>query len=848
VSEGRPSDDLLPVRYGSRMLRRFGWFYRILGLRGALSSVRFEDHSAERIRAAQSKGPIVYVLLHRSAIDHLALNTVLNRRRLPLSVWANGMTSFYWQPVAEAWRELGQRWSAFLRSGRAPAPVESGWLKRILANGQPVTLFVRDGITAPPPRERDPFQAVLDAQEASDRPIQLVPVVCVWDPAPERPDSNVQEFFLGSRENPGALSRLSNLYLQAGQGPFVQVGEPADLGEFVRRVPEEHRLESLRALLRRYLRRESGVVRGPRLIGRAAMKRAVLDNPPMRQFAEEEAARTGQTPSSVQTAMSKEFDKIAANFSWTFIRFLSVSMKPLWNRVYDGYHIPEEDLDRLRNASRDGTAVLVPCHKSHFDYLLLSWVLYHSDLIVPYVIAGINLAIWPVHYALRAAGGFFIRRSFSGEPIHPVVFNRYLREMLRQGYTVEFFIEGGRTRTGKLLRPRLGVLEMILDADPLMPPGREITLLPVAIAYEQVAEEGAYRSELRGAEKQKETFGQLLAARTVLRRRFGKVHLRIGEPIKASDAIEGLDWEQLPDAERRPQLQRVGDQLVHRIGAVMVILPTSLVALATLAHHRQAITHTELLDRVRRIHEFLRRAGAPGSPSLERFEQAMHQALDRFAREGLIRQLQAGGERVWHIVPDARETLEFHKNQVLHFFAPAAMVAASTRALPSGPIDRDALLARFVELRGILVREFTFDPDHTDATLFAAGIADLVAFGAMTDDDGDLAIADADRMGEIHGLLRSLLEAYRLVAAECQRLDDATGDVNAFVRSLRDDGDTWLASGMLTRPEALSAVSIRNAVLAAADLGLAERDGKLVKPDIEGLHALAATLAPTVDV
>src|SRR5690606_22166891 len=124
---------------------------------------------------------------------------------------------------------------------------------------------------------------------------------------------------------------------------------------------------------------------------------------------------------------------------------------------------------------------------------------------------------------LRGAGAFFIRRSFKDDRIHPRVFGRYLRELLLHGYTVEFFIEGGRTRSGKLLPPKLGVLDMILEAAETAPVGHEITLLPVAIAYEQVAEERSYQEEMGGKAKKEESVGQLLQARSVLRRRFGRV-------------------------------------------------------------------------------------------------------------------------------------------------------------------------------------------------------------------------------------------------------------------------------------------------------------------------------------
>jgi len=236
--------------------------------------------------------------------------------------------------------------------------------------------------------------------------------------------------------------------------------------------------------------------------------------------------------------MERDFDKIAANFRWWIIEVLNFVLKPLWTRIYSGVDVRPEDLERIRTAMRQGAAVLVPSHKSHFDYLLLSWVFYQHDLIVPHVVAGMNLAIWPVSLVLRGAGGFFVKRSFSGDRVFPAVFSRYLRELIRQDYPVEFFIEGGRTRSGKLMPPKLGVLGMVFEASELRRHEQKVSLLPIAFAYEQVAEEQAYARELGGEEKKAESVGQLVKARSVLSRRFGQVYLRVGEPIDVGPRVD----------------------------------------------------------------------------------------------------------------------------------------------------------------------------------------------------------------------------------------------------------------------------------------------------------------------
>ncbi|HMV68497.1 MAG TPA: 1-acyl-sn-glycerol-3-phosphate acyltransferase, partial [Myxococcota bacterium] len=761
----------------------------------------------------------------------------------------NGVASFSWQPLAAAWRDVLIRWRAGWRSGwraQETDPVRSGWLAQAVASGATTTVFL--GSEHDDPND-DPLTAILAAQEQCDRPIQLVPILCVWDPAPDVGRGGVGAFLLGGRERPGLLTTLRNLYLPSSKAPVVQAGQPVDLALLLQRTTPADRLSRLRTLLRRFLRRESKVVRGPSLLPYDAMKAVVLENPPMRQFAADEARATGRSPSDVQRALSKEYDQIAAHFSWGVIRFLSWAMRPLWNRVFSGYDIRDEDLDRIRDAARRGAPVLVPCHKSHFDYLLLSWVCFYADIIVPHVVAGINLAIWPVSILLRSCGGFFVKRSFAGERLHPVVFARYLRALLDRGYTVEFFIEGGRTRTGMLLTPKLGVLGMVVDAGYKNPSDQQITLLPVAIAYEQVAEEGAYREELRGAEKEKESMGQLIRARSVLSRRFGRVYLRVGEPVRVRDVLRDVpEWGELDEAARRAHLQRVGDLLVHRIGQVMVVLPTSLVALALLAHHRRALPHADLVARIDRFRAFLRRMGALESASLDHAEAAIAQALDRLAADGLIRGLSADGARYWEVVPEARITLDFHKNQVLHFFAPAAHAAAAIHALGRDHFTFDEIGPGWDVLVHALDREFTFDPSLSRDEQLRGALGALESHGALRAVGDGWEVADAGRIGEILGLLRGLLESYLLVARHAMRQTAPVLESRAFLKDLQANGESWLTAGAITRPEALNQVALKNALTNYAEMGLLPSAGQgRHRVEQQGLAAFVDGLSKAVD-
>lgn len=841
--------------YGTAMLRKFGWFHWLLGLRRPIGQMHLDDASAERIRQAARRGPVVYVMLRANNLDHLALNRVLNARRLPLSIWANDVTQFFWEPVADAWRGLLRRTWARL-TGRAPDDaVHTGLVADAVTAQEPVTVFLESSRSlwrrAIRRRPADPVPALFDAQARSAQPVQLLPVVVVWQRGLDRAVHPALRAVLPDPERPWWGIRLFKLAWYPSDN-FVQVGEPVDLAEFTARVPDDdHRLRTLYVLLRRYLRRESSVVRGPRLPNPPVLRKMVLDNPPMRTLATREAAETGLPVEKVRRQMEREYDRIAAHMRWWVIRLLDVALRPLWTMVYSGVDAPEADIERIREALRQGAAVVLPSHKSHFDYLLLAWVFYRNKLTLPFVVAGDNLAIPVVSFFLRSAGGFFIKRRFAGERLHPAIFARYLRELVHHGVPIEFYLEGGRTRSGKLLPPKVGVLGMIFDAAALRPRSREVTLLPVALAYEQVAEQRAYLRELGGKDKRKEDLGQVARASRILGRRLGRVYLRVGEPIPLSSVVDGSEddpaWMDQPEPARKEILHRTAHQVMHRVGNRTVLLPTTLIALALLAHHRRGIDQDALIDRVRRFRDHAVRHGVPQAASLQHFEQAVRLSLTRLANQRLIEPFEVDDQRVWAVRVDKRLELDFFKNQGIHPFSEAGLVICSLRGQPDGPIAGADLHDDVAFLGQLWRREFILDPTVPPAEITSRGLDDLVALGALTRrDDGSVAVTSPEHAGEIHGLFRPFLEGYRVVA-HAGAILGATGQPRKeWIRGLQRQSEGLMAAGLLTRPEALSLITLENAVKRLVSDGTMTLDGEVLKADAHRCATLEARLAPMV--
>src|SRR3989442_6325461 len=225
--------------------------------------------------------------------------------------------------------------------------------------------------------------------------------------------------------------------------------------------------------------------------------------------------------------------------------------------------------------------VPAPCHRSHFDYLILSYIFHLNYLSPPHIAAGNNLSFWPMGSLFRGAGAFFIRRSFEDDELYKMVFRKYLTFLIREGYTQEFFIEGGRTRTGKILTPRLGMLSAIVNAF-VQGVRRDLYFVPISIHYRRIPEEEAYKREVAGEEKERESLGALLRARSVLQRRYGTVYVSYADPISLNALLgparerfaAGLGDQEVEEEKRR-FIQRLGFRLLRAVNDAAVAVPTS---------------------------------------------------------------------------------------------------------------------------------------------------------------------------------------------------------------------------------------------------------------------------------
>ncbi len=830
-------------RYASSMGRRFGWIFHLLGLDLLLRGLRFEEHSAERIRQAAEQGPVVYAFYHRSVLDLLALNKVLNARRLPLASWANGVRTPLWMPIPVFWRSVLTRIQAW---NKAYDPVGSGFLTKLLASGRNAAVFMRgrkplDRLLRRP--DPDLSEALLEAQLHCKAPIQVVPVVVVWSRRPLTARTEVERSLLGAEDQPGHISRLWAAMARGGK-IIVQAGEPMDLARFREHYVDEppaRQARILRVALRRYLYREQSIVRGPKARSHRWMRRLVLSSSAVREAVAEELRETGASEARVRRRVDRTFDRIAARMTHRWVQLAAWGTTLLWNRIYSGVDVREADMDKIRQAQRRGGLVLLPCHRSHLDYLLVSSIMYQHDLALPHIAAGINLSFWPAGPIFRHLGAFFVKRSFKGDRIFPVVFAQYLKQLLREGFPIEFFMEGGRSRTGKLLSPKLGMLGMTVDAmTAVRRPDFDLTLLPINISYEQLAEENVYARELAGEKKKSESFSDVIKARRVLRNRYGRVYLRVGEPLQLRELMGqlGKPWEELDRGRRGEWLRYVGERVLHQINSEALVLPSALVATALLAHHRRGVRRATVFERCTRMLAFLEASGAKLSASMAWPGHAVEEALRRFVDGRKIECFEDEEGPVYRLAERSRVTLEYYKNSLLHFFVAASMLALVLRrqvreqGIPRGeraetglPIDLAAAEIPFGTLAWILRHEFVFDPDTTVATMLSEATERLRAYGALEGEGQSARVVDPVRLDELANLLANFVESYWLTLHAAHGLADARLGPKELVTEIHKVGRGIYAVEEIRRAEALSTVNIGNAVQAFQEEGIFEPRG-----------------------
>lgn len=447
--------------------------------------------------------------------------------------------------------------------------------------------------------------------EDEQRDIQIVPVRVFWGRSPEKEGSFFRIWLQLSGTFGGRLSTIMAILLN-GRNTYVHFSRPFSLRDLYEQSQTSEKLaRKVARILRVHNRQVSASVLGPDLSHRRTLVHRLPNRPLVLKAIEEEAANKKISKEKARKRALKYADEIASNISYSNVRFMDVLLTWVWNKIYAGVSV--HNISTLHEHSKDNEIIYVPCHRSHIDYLLLSYVLYHNGLQLPHIAAGINLNMPIVGSILRRGGAFFMRRTFRDNKLYAAVFNEYLHSVFTGGYAAEYFVEGGRSRTGRTLSPKAGMIGMTLRSY-LQDSRKPIIFMPIYTGYEKVFEANSYLGELRGAEKKKESVFGIIGTLRSFKQSFGKVNVTVGEPIYLTDFLNEQQpgWQDgdYADDDYRPDwapatVDALATTIVTGINSAASVNPINLVALSLLTAPRQAMDEVALAQLVEEYRDLL---------------------------------------------------------------------------------------------------------------------------------------------------------------------------------------------------------------------------------------------------
>jgi len=384
----------------------------------------------------------------------------------------------------------------------------------------------------------------------------------------------------------------------------------------------------------------------------------------------------------------KIVDEISGDYRFGVVGAATKFIDKTFMRLYDGVNLDIPDGFNIKQLQKKHHVILVPNHQSHADYIALQYILYKHSRIAVYIAAGINLNIFPVGDLFKRCGAFFIRRRFDDE-IYKITFQAYIYYLLKTGKCVEFFFEGGRTRTGKLLPPKYGLFSMLLDAHTKFDDDKPLMFIPVTIAHEMIPEENAHVKELYGAKKKKESSAGLLKIFGMFNKKLGTIHVKFGEGIVV-DKINDL----------KQDTQDLAFKCFRAVGKGMPVTPSSLLALIMLDTPSGALTWNQIEESAKEIIDYCNYMEIPVTDSLklEVLNKSLKIAMDMFInnkKASLIKREKLN-QIFYTINEDSRAPLLYHKNMILHHFLIPGVFNATWFNIFNGNIKNSSDLTKFL--------------------------------------------------------------------------------------------------------------------------------------------------------
>lgn len=816
------------------------------------SGIKLPDKENAFRRQPDDPRIIIFVNKYKSYFEFYFYHTRYRNANLVYPAIGFDYKIFFWQPAIRFFKIIFSHTHHFFKHLTLPNAYKSGYIHEKLINGESalLSLIEKKGFYRRFIKEKtDPLHYLIEMQKTIDRPIVFVPQIILYSRAPQTTRLSWTDMLLGTIENPGRIRRLFNLYKNPKE-LFIETCDSITLTEFIARpgileLSSRNQAVMLRRHMVSLINRHRQSITGPVLKSRIEIREELLTNPALQKTIAEYAEQQNVSIHEAQEQASEFLDEIASNYNLKTIRFLDVALRWMFKHIFDGMVIDQDGLERLKQASRKGPLILAPCHKSHLDYLILPYVFFNNNMPCPLIAAGKNLSFWPLGPIFRGGGAFFLRRSFKGEILYPKIFDAYLQKILDEGFHVKFFIEGGRSRTGKVLMPKIGFLSLLVEAY-LKNDWDDMYFAPIYVGYDRVLEEKAYIHELEGGKKAPENLINVIRARKFLKRKYGKIYVNFHEPFSLKQYLSqtNLASTDLPKSQQKELYLHFGEKLLAAINRSAVVTPHAIIAAVILNGAPKRFYYKQVMANAETYLTYLVSQGINLADTLVMDRtSAFNLVLEAFAQNKVIEKsasefsLSTRANPLFKINEAKRPTLEYYKNSGVTFFIPAAFTAMAILKTDAFQFSAGDLHASYKFLKELFQNEFVFDPeqpvDFTVRKTLKAFINDAIIMPHPTlPDTYNLTSNGYRKLNMFAAFLMPYFESYWVVLNFFMKYTrKPISETRNYLRKIQALGTRMYKRKEIERIEALSKINYQNAIAFFTTHGIVEPENSMEQID-----------------
>jgi glycerol-3-phosphate O-acyltransferase len=779
--------------------------------------VRLNEDVKTALKEMQKKGTVVYAIKYRGLLDYLLYHYTFRRRRLPYPKIAFDLNVSMILPLGRLFDVLISQVSCLFRYGKIPSPYKTGFYSSAIKQGTSALIslvdpmdFTRSFVHS----EHDHLHFLLETQKKMDKPIFIVPQLILFKQTSEKKRSGFAETVFGYKDNVGLIRKIT-LFFRHYRTTFIDFGSPIDLLAYMDRQTSSRPLDEIATEIKQELIEridsQKRIILGPIMKSRQQFKEIVLKDKRINDLIEKLASGNAKELREQRKNAGQYFDEISADYNNTYVYLFRMGLKWLWKRLFEGIETDMAGIAKIRESAGKGPLIFIPSHKSHIDYLALNYMLYENHIHIPRIAAGQNLAFWPIGHLFRKSGAFFIRRSFKGAKLYSEIFARYIKALVEEGHPIEFYIEGGRSRNGKMGFPRTGFLSILLEA---YYEGycKDLIFVPASIIYDRIIEGKAYIKEVGGHNKERENLRQFIGARRFLKRRYGKIYIRFNEPFSLREYIS----EKAPDA--KDLQQDLAVYITNAINEITLVTPLSLVSTAILANHRRGFLISELRESINILMKFLYKYDVPLSHTLHDPSKAVRETISLLINWKVADFLEdaSGEEETFYFVEDDKKMeLEYYKNNIIHFLIHHSFVALSFLTGTEEIKRTESVISDYIFMKELLSMEFFIDENHVRGKVISI-IEYFVEEGFLiASDNGSgykITRQGYDKLPMWASLTKTFIEAYWISAKVMGQKKEGNGTTEGLLKNINYLSKRYHKMGIIEHTGAISRVTFQNAV------------------------------------